>query len=89
MFESFENFLVNIFVCFSEVFSSFGMSKNNIFNSGIYEHCRGDFSCVCTFLFKVHVLSTNLDVCSLSSFYNRDDIDCRYAEYYVYFIVNY
>ena len=88
MLESFEHFFVNVFVCLTEILSSLGMSKYYILNACIYEHSRSDLTCVSTFLLKVHVLSTNLDVCSFSCLNNRDDVDSRYAEYYVNFIVN-
>ena len=86
MLKCFVHFFVDICICFSEVSSSLGMSQNNVFNACIYQHIRGDFTCVGTFLFEVHVLSANLDVCSFSSFYYRDNVDCRYAVNYVYIV---
>ena len=65
------------------------MSQNNVFNACIYQHIRGDFTCVGTFLFEVHIFSTNLDVCSFCSFYYRNDVDSRYAKYYINFIIFY
>ena len=89
MFECFVHFFVDIFICFSEVSSSLGMSQNNVFYACIYQHVRGDFSGVSTFFFEIHILSTNLDVSSFCSFYYRNDVDSRYTEYYVYFVILY
>ena len=85
----FEDFLVNVFACFSEVVSSLGMSKDNIFNTSVYQHSRSDLACVCTFFFEVHVLCCYSNVCSFASFYNRNDVDSRNTEYYVNFVVLY
>ena len=38
MFECFVHFFVDIFICFSEVSSSLGMSQNNVFYACIYQH---------------------------------------------------
>ena len=88
MLESFEHFFVNVLVCLTEVLSSLGVSKYNVLNACIYEHSRSDLTCVSAFLLEVHVLSTNLDVRTFSCLNNRNDVDSRYAEYYVNFIVN-
>ena len=65
------------------------VSENNIFNTCIYKHVRRNLTCVSSTLLEIHVLSSNLDVCSFCSLYNWYDIDSRYAEYYVYFFVSY
>ena len=63
------------------------MSENNVLHAGVYEHCRRDLSCVCSALLKVHILSAYLDVCSLYRLNDRYDVDRRYAEHYVHFLV--
>ena len=89
MLKSFQHFLVYIFICLSEIFSSFRMSENYIFNTCVCKHIRGDFACVSAFLLKIHILSANLDIGTLCCFYNRNNVDSRYAEYYVYFVILY
>ena len=89
MLESFKHFFVNVFVCLTEVFSSLGMSKYYVLNACVYEHSRSDLACISTFLLEVHVLSTNLDVCSFCCFHNRNDVDCWYTEYNINFFICY
>ena len=89
MLKCFQDFLIYIFVCLTEVLSSLRMSENYIFNTCIYKHIRGDLTCVSSALLKIHVLSSNLDVCSLSSLYNWYNINSRYAEYDIYVFVSY
>ena len=57
-----------------------GVAKYNVFHASVCQHSRGDFACESTFLLKIHIFSTNLDVGAFCSLYNRDDIDGRYAE---------
>ena len=64
------------------------MSEDDIFNTCIHQHSRRDLTCVCTFFFKVHVLSCQPAMfVPLHSFNYRNDVDSRYTEYYVNIIV--
>ena len=65
------------------------MSDDNIFNTCIYEHCCRNLTCVSAALFKVHIFSTYFYICSLYSFYYRNNIDCRYTIYYINIIIFY
>ena len=80
MLESFENFLVDSLIGFSKIFSSFGMSDDNIFYAYISEHIRSDLSGICTLFFIVHIFSADFNIASLSCFNGRDDIDCGHTE---------
>ena len=62
------------------------MSDNHIFYAGICQHVRGDLACVRALLLEIHILSANLDICSLACLYDRNDVDSRYAEYNVRFL---
>ena len=89
MLKCFQDFLINILIGLSKVISSLGVSQDYIFYACIYQHSRGNLSCISTALFKVHIFSTNLDVGSFTCFYHRNDVDSWYTEYHVNFLVCY
>ena len=60
------------------------MSKDNVLNACIYQHLSRDLTGVSTLLLEIHILSTNLNVGSLNSLYNRYDVDRRNAVYNIY-----
>ena len=63
------------------------MTENYIFNTCIYKHIRRNFACISSAFLKIHILSTNLDIGSFCSLYNRYNVDSRYTEYYINFLV--
>ena len=65
------------------------MSDDDILNACIQKHRSRDLSCVCSLVLDVEVLSANCYVGTLNSFYNRYDIDCRYAIYNIYIRIYY
>ena len=87
MLKCLQHFLIDVFVCLSEILSSLGMTQDHIFYSGVYQHVWRNLSCVSAFFFKIHIFSAYLDIGSFYSFHYRNDINGRYAENYVYFIV--
>ena len=87
--ESFQHFFVYGLAGLCEVFSSLRVAKYNVFHASVCQHSRGDFACESTFLLKIHIFSTNLDVGAFCSLYNRDDIDGRYTENNVNVVICY
>ena len=87
--ECFEDFLIYIFICLAKVISSLRVSENYIFNACIYKHSRRNLACVSSALLEIHILSSDLDVCSFCCLDNRNNIDSRYTEYYVNFFICY
>ena len=83
MLKCFQHLLVYSLAGLCKVLSSLRMTKDYIFYSYVSQHVRGDLSGVSTFLLKVHILCTNLDIGTFSSFHYRNDVDCRYAENYI------
>ena len=80
MLKGLQDFLVHDLICLSEVLTSLGMSDNNILNAKVIQHSRSDLACKSTLLFKIHILSADLDVRAFSCCKSCRKIDCRYAE---------
>ena len=49
----------------------------------VHKHIRRNLTCVCAALLEIHILCSNLDIASLSCLDNRNNVNCRYAEYNV------
>jgi len=84
----FQYLLIDRLIGLCKVFSALGMSDNHVFNACIGQHIRGNLAGVSTFLLEIHIFSADCDVGSLARFYNRDNINRRYAEYNVYIFRN-
>ena len=89
MLECLQDLLIHILISLAEILSSLGMAKNNVFNTCIYQHVRRNLACISAALLEIHILCSNLDISAFCSLYDRNDIDCRHAEYYVDFVVRY
>ena len=89
MLKCFQDFLIYIFVCLTEVLSSLRMSDDHILYACVNQHIRGNLSCESSLLLKVHVLSADLNVRSFACLYNRDNVNSRNAEQNINLIVLY
>ena len=89
MLESLQNLLVDGLVCLGKIFSSLGMSDDHILHACIHQHCGRNLACIGTLLLKVHVLGTDMDIGAFCSLHCGNDVNGRYAEYYIHIIIYY
>ena len=82
------NLLIYSFVCFSEIFTSFRMTDDNVFNAKVQKHISRNFTCESTAFFPVHIFSTNCNVCTLCHFCSDCKICCRCADNNIYISVS-
>ena len=69
-----------------EIASSLGVSHNNIFYTGIYQHISGDFSGIGSLILKVEVLRSNRDSCALYLLHYCRNVNGRDTEDHVHLI---